>query len=357
MLISLPLVSYLIALIVLSPVAGRLAERFTAKRTFIAALLPVAVSQVGLSISTGVGEFILWRGLAGAGYAVATIACQEYALRASAHGKHGRAMGGFVTVVIGGTFCGTALGGVLADRLGTSVTFLIGAALVVGSGIIASRMMCSINTPDLPHIDALTAHRSGSPLSNPRFVGLLFGVAIPANIIMASFLWYVVPLALADLGSRPADVGRVLMVYYLITVLVAPFVARLVDRGSGASLLIAAGGIISGLGLLGLNYWYGLWPIVAAVAAAGIGHAIIRATQVPLAIMISTKGTNFPSSNTLSALRMWERAGSVIGLLATGVLVGHHGYAMTISMIGALALAGTVIFAIIEIADALRPDT
>src|SRR5690606_36485972 len=131
-----------------------------------------------------------------------------------------------------------------------------------------------------------------------------------------------VPLALADLGSRPADIGRVLMIYYLITILVAHLVARLVDHGAVASLLIAAGSAISSVGLIGLNYWYGLWPIVAAVAAAGVGHAVIRATQIPLAIMIAEKGAACQTSvNTLGSLRPWERVGSVIGLLAAGVLV------------------------------------
>ncbi len=353
-LISLPLVAYLLALIALSPVAGRLIERFTPKSVFLAALLPVAISHVGLSFSSSVAEFVLWRGVARAGYALATIACQEYALDAAQGGKHGRALGGFVTVVMGGTFCGTALGGVLADRLGPGTAFLIGAALVAASGFIALRLM-SRNPAGSPK--PAYHGRAGifSAFANPRFAGLLFGIAVPANILMAAFLWYVVPLALADLGSRPADIGRVLMIYYLTTILVAPGIGRLVDRSSGASSLLALGGVLSGLALVGVTFRYGFWPIAAAVAVSGLGHAVIRSTQVPLAIRIGMTGSaRTNSAQTVGALRMWERAGSVAGLLLTGLFVGQYGYSMTIGMIGCLVVAGAFAFLAVEFVEARR---
>lgn len=356
LLISLPLIAYLLALIVLSPLAGGLAERFTARKVFLVALLPVAISHVGLSMSTTVAEFVLWRGVAGAGYALATIACQEYALRAATGGHHGRAMGGFVAVVIGGTFCGTAVGGVLADRIGAGNTFLVGAALVAIAAFAAYRMM-STDEADSSHRNATLPHAPRSAFSNTRFVGLLFGIAIPANIMMAAFLWYIVPLSLSDLGSRPADIGRTLMIYYLMTILVAPMAARMVDRPTGASLLLASGAAISGMGLLLLTHWYGVWPMVAAVALAGIGHAIIRATLVPLTIRIATTGARqVASSKALGALRMWERGGSVIGLATTGVLVGRYGYGTTIGVIGGLTIAGTLIFLATETLETRLPD-
>lgn len=354
-LISLPLIAYLLGLIVLSPLAGGLAERYTARRMFLVALLPVGISHIGLSVSSSVGEFVLWRGVAGAGYALATIACQEYALRASPDGGRGRAMGGFVAVVIGGTFCGTAVGGVLADRLGTGITFLVGATLVAVSAFVAYKIMCRDDAQS-PGATLPGSSKPRSAFANGRFVGVLFGIAIPANIMMAAFLWYVVPLALSDLGSRPADIGRVLMIYYLMTILAAPVAARIMDRYSNASLLLACGGAISAIGLIGLTHWYGLWSIVSAVALAGIGHAIIRATQVPFTISVATAGARrTTSAKALGALRMWERAGSAIGLATTGVLVGRYGYGATIGAIGYLTVAGTLLFVTIEMLAARLP--
>ena len=68
------------------------------------------------------------------GIVTATIACQEYAIRAAEDRSRGRALGTFVTVVYGGVFCGSALGGVLAlsgvvAGVVTSVIVLLGALL------------------------------------------------------------------------------------------------------------------------------------------------------------------------------------------------------------------------------------
>src|SRR5690606_23915304 len=140
------------------------------------------------------------------------------------------------------TFCGTAIGGVLADRLGAGPTFLVGAALVAISAFAAIKMMAGedvragpTNVPRAPR----------SAFTNGRFAGLVFGIAIPANIMMAAFLWYIVPLALSDLGSRPADIGRVLMIYYLMTRLAVPVAARILDACSNTSGLLACGAAIS----------------------------------------------------------------------------------------------------------------
>ena len=120
-----------------------------------------------------------------------TIACQEYALAAASLGRHTRAAAGFVTVVIGGTFCGTAVGGVLADRIGQSNVFLVGAVLIVVAAGVALAMLSGESTKHT-HKGSATAGLRGflSVFRSVRFVGVLFGIAIPANILMAAFLWY-----------------------------------------------------------------------------------------------------------------------------------------------------------------------
>src|SRR5690606_17202245 len=187
--------------------------------------------------------------------------------------------------------------------IGTSLTFVTGAVLVTVSGILALRMMGKVSD-ERPIAQTAGAH-GRSAFSNVRFIGLLAGVSIPANIMMAAFLWYLVPLTLADLGARPADIGRALMLYYLITILIAPIAARLADSTVGAIALLLAGGMLSGLGLVSLGRWYGFWPIISAIIATGIGHAMIRASQTPYALQIARAPTSRTTpARTLNALRM-----------------------------------------------------
>src|SRR5690606_29182344 len=127
-------------------------------------------------------------------------------------------------------------------------------------------------------------HRHVPVLRNLRFVGLLLGIAIPMNVLMAAFLWYMVPLALNELGAGPADIGRALMSYYLLTIFVVPWTARIVETWSLAAVIACLGGALSGAALLVVAQWYGFWSVVGAIAVAGIGHGMIRATVVSLAV-------------------------------------------------------------------------
>src|SRR3546814_20941931 len=62
------------------------------------------------------------------------MAGQEDALGAAAELGSARSRSTFVAVIYGGVFCGSALGGVIAPRLGFEATFLLGALLAGLSG-------------------------------------------------------------------------------------------------------------------------------------------------------------------------------------------------------------------------------
>src|SRR3546814_7694996 len=62
------------------------------------------------------------------------MAGQEDALGAAADQGSARPLSTFVAVIYGGVFCGSALGGVIAARLGFEATFLLGALLAGLSG-------------------------------------------------------------------------------------------------------------------------------------------------------------------------------------------------------------------------------
>ncbi|MDX1433358.1 MAG: MFS transporter [Gammaproteobacteria bacterium] len=347
-LISLPLIAYLVSLVLLSPVAGIATERYPPRLLFLAALVPAVVSNIGLSLSETVTEIVVWRSMVGAAYAVASIACQDYALGAGGSGQRARAIGGFIAVITGGTFCGIAVGGVLADRIGQSNVFLVSALLTVAAGAMALAMLSGERVAAARQsTHDRRSHSIWSALRNARFMALLIGIAIPANIFVFAFLFYLVPLMLADVGSTPADIGRALMLYYLIIVLLAPRMGGLMERSIAPNVLVAVGGIVSGLALVILAYWHGYWAVTAAVAIAGLGHTMIRGPQVEVAMRIAEAGGGATSpAATLGALRTFERTGSIVGLLAAAALASRLGYVETAALTGCLAIAGALVFAI-----------
>ena len=66
-----------------------------------------------------------------------------------------------------------------------------------------------------------------------RYLALLPSVAVPMNADTAIFIWYLTPLNLAALGSGPAEIARIVVLYCLALVLFGPTVARLSDTRIG----------------------------------------------------------------------------------------------------------------------------
>ncbi|MCP4381682.1 MAG: MFS transporter, partial [Hyphomicrobiales bacterium] len=262
-----------------------------------------------------------------------------------------RPFGAFVAVVYAGVFCGTALGGVLAGRFGFEVAFLFGAAAATISGVLGIVVMRG-RAGD-PEAAAMTVPVAVEPRRRiwfgSRFVALLLGIAVPMAASTVIFIWYLTPLILAASGSGPAEIARVVMLYYLAVVLIGPTVARLSDRGVGALPLVGSGAIVSGVALLSLTAWSGFWAVTLAVAGLGIGHTLIRAPLFSL-----TLETTDGSSAGLSALRLIERVGAIVGLAASVLLLRNVGALSSVYALGIASLLGVALYAIVLAVGRLR---
>lgn len=341
-----PLALYLVGVAALSPFAGALARRFGPRRLFLASVLPTALALAAMGLSDSLAGITLWRGVTAVFYATATVACQEYAIRAAGDRATARPVGAFMAVVYGGVFCGSAMGGVIAGRFDVEAAFHSGAALAVLAGGLA--MSAMRGRAGDPGGGASPATASGRP-SKTRLAVLLLGVAVPMNAATAIFIWYLTPLILAAGGSGPAEIARVVMLYYLAVVVFGPAVTRLSDSRVGPSLLVALGALGSGAALLSLTAWSGFWAVVVAVLGLGLGHTLIRVPQYALTLRM-TGG----SGAGLGMLRLLERVGALLGLLASALLLGETGAEPSLRALGFVVLAGGVAFAMIEAAGRFR---
>ena len=240
---------YLIAILVGSPYARPLADRFGHRNLILLAAVPTIVAHVGLYLATNIIEIVIYRSIAGFGYAIVILACQDYVLDVVSKQQRTRSLGIYSGVLFAGIFCGTAMGGVLADRLGQDTVFLVSAALVLVCALFVYRLLPGRRS--LPNAGvAAVGETSASilaPLRSHRFSALLFGVAIPFNVLMQAFVSYLVPLYLNDLGASAADTGRVLMGFFLMIALMAPATARVTDGRFDPALVSVFGAVLAGV--------------------------------------------------------------------------------------------------------------
>ncbi|MFU2489807.1 MFS transporter [Thauera sp. WH-1] len=338
---ALPLLVYLLAIAIMSPFAGALARRFGPRRLFVGVLAPAAVTLLGMGLSTSVVGITAWRAGLALCYALGTIACQEYALRAAAGAGRAAPIGVSVTVIFGGVFCGSALGGLLAERFGFAVAFAAGAVTVLAAALpalLSMRGEAGDAVASAPAPAAVAVRRGWG-----RLAVLLLAVAVPANATTAIVVWYLSPLLLAELGSGPAEIARVVMLYYLVVMLVGGTASQLADRRVGPLPLVVGGALLSAAALLHLAAHVDFWGTVRMLVLLGIGHAMLRAPMHALALRIGGA-----DGGALSALRLGERIGALLGLLVSAVLLGHTGIAGTIAAVGWTVLCGALVCATVE---------
>jgi len=344
--VSLPIMAYLLTLALASPFAGRLSVGLGERRLLLVGMGVAAVSHLGMVVATDLSQVMALRALTGVGYALATIACLEYLIDRSPGTSRARTMGAFVAVVIGGTFAGTALGGILADRLGYRPVFAVSVVFVVAAAVLAWRMM-SARRPQNAAARSQSVSRRDifAVLHRPRLVALLAGVTVPMNVLLAAFLWYLVPLTLTAVGSGAAEVARALMLYYLAVLLAAPLVARVAEGPHRPWLLAGVGSVLSGAILLLPAMEPTTLTISLAVLIVGIGHGAVRGPQLTLALEIAEDdagGDNGAGRGaTLAAMRTLERLGSLAGLLVAALVAARFDLLVAMAVVGiAAAVAG-----------------
>lgn len=347
---SMPLVVYLLGLALLSPLAGGLARRFGPRRLFLAAILPTAAALIGMGASDSVVGITLGRLLLAVCYALATIACQEYALRAAPRRAWGGAAGTSVAVIFGGVFCGSALGGLLAERFGVGAAFATGAAIVMLAGVAGQLAMRGrAGDADGAQPSADPARSPGTPRLgswSPRLFVLLLGITAPMHATVAIVVWYLTPLLLAEQGAGTATVARVVMLYYLAAVILGPGVTRLSDSRIGARGLVVAGVLLAGLAVLALSRWQGAGAAALAMAGLGTAHTLLRSPLYTLVL-----GSSLGAPSVLPLLRMIERLAAMLGLLSSVALLSVFGIDATLRLVAAAVLVGGALYTLHEALD------
>lgn len=351
--ISLPIVAYVLTLAIITPLAGRMVTRTGQRGMFLIGIVPAALSHVGMAFAEDLVIIVALRALTGIGYGLATVACQEYLFDRLEVGKRARSAGVFVAVVIGGTFAGTALGGIFADKLGYQAVFGISAMTVMVSALLALGMMQGGRAGSGRESATFGLRDMLSVLRRPPLLALLAGVTVPMNVLMAAFLWYLVPLTMSGVGASASVIARTLMLYYLVILLVGPAAGAAADRALGRRRLVGLASLISAAALFLPVAMPMAATITAAVLIVGMGHAAVRGPQIALALDLAEQdGTTKGRGAVLAAMRSLERLGSLLGLLGISAVASRYGYFTAMGAVGALATAAALAYLVVSSAEA-----
>ena len=353
LLFGLPIALFMLAGAVTVPFGGRLADRFGARQVFLAGIVPATVGYVGTFLAHGYYDLIGWRILSGFGYGLIFIAAQAWVAENTHERSRAQDMSVFVGAVFAATICGPSIGGILAGRIGYEATFLLSAALALISGLIVYGMLDGTVKQRPPIQTASVGEEWRALLSDGRLFAVTIFAAVPGKLILAGFLFYLVPLYLSELGNRQSVIGWMIMLYGVSTLLCMPLAARYADRSGRHAAVVATGGILAGLGCLAslsdATVGGASNAVMIAILALGIGHALSLTSQLAIVQEVASRHHRLGQASVIGAYRLVERAGMVLGPVVAGVLAANFGYQGAIVGIGVIVLAGIGLYMIMMI--------
>ncbi|AWU96972.1 MFS transporter (plasmid) [Azospirillum ramasamyi] len=356
LMMGLPIGLFMALVAVFTPFAGAWADRFGSRRTLLLGTLPAVAGFAGTALAGSMAELLLWRSACALGYAVMFIGAQGFIARHTPAGQRARGMAQFVAAVVVAGLCGAPLGGILADLLGYRATFAASALQALAASFAAATLLPA-DRGERGRARRFRLGDVGGLLANQRFVALLLFSSVPTKLMLTGYLFYLVPVSLHAAGETPAGIGRLMMTYGLIIVLLGPWVSRLADRTGRHALFAGIGGLVGGAGALAILQDPGVPGILAGIAALGVAHALNNATQLALVPEICrAECARMGESSVFGVYRLLERGGSVAGPLLAAAVADRFGIQAALVTLGALGvLCGTAFCAVFLLAPAAAP--
>ncbi len=342
--VGLPISIFMFTWALSMPWAGTLSDRIGSRKAFLAGAAVTTAGLVLTACAQSLLDLLLWRSLTALGYGLVFITTQGYVTANTPPAQRTRGMAVFLSTFFAGSLAGSAIGGILADRLGHSTTILVSGLLSATAALFVLRFLRG-GPAAAGARKALSTHDFRLLLRNRKFVGITFLSAVPAKIALTGFLYYSVPLYLKLLGNNQSTTGRVMMAYGLAIILVSPAVAKLADRIGRLRWFVSVGGYASALSMFIVYYFDNTAGLLLSITLLGVAHSIGVSPQLALINDLCKDVVQEVGSGTAAGIfRLIERLGNVLGPVIAGILISQFGFQGAFLGIGAVCLACVTCF-------------
>lgn len=336
-----------LAMIIVSPIWGSLADRVGRKPMIERAMFGGAISIFMMAWATNVYQLLILRIIQGT--LTGTIAaCTALVSASSPSRKIGFSLGLLQTGFFLGNFLGPLLGGILADILGFKNSFRITAALLFIAGWLIFFLVEEKFTPSIKKKYAISFNKRIALLFNNRqlciMFFILFLVQFSVKIISPIF-----PLFVETIISNPKIVSTLTGLMFAITGLMSAFssinIGKLIEKKPSNFLLTIS---LLGTGLFFLPQ--GFVSNITQLALLRIGLGLFYGAIIPIVntnISLSTPSQN--RGEIFGIAHSTTIFGNILGPISGGFIMITFGLpAVFVFTGGLLLLAGLALPATIK---------
>ncbi len=310
-------------------------------------LYGVVVTAIGVglcSLAQTTLQLVGCRALVGLGYGLVVVSTQTVVIRLSAAGNRSSAISGLEAGYYAGFISSTAIGGMLADKIGFRGVFVFGALQMLVALAFAFAFLRKISSDrPVPQSAALSDGASAanvrllSLLADREFLGTLLLSAIPAALCLAGFLYFASPLFLTEAGVSQANIARLMMPYGLCMIYLAPLLGKWVDAVGDKRIPVLLGGVLGGMALLIFHFFHSPLAFVAILILFSVSGGLSYGARLTL-VSESSGARRVGVSRALGVFSSLERVGNILGPMLVGSLLVVFSVTAAIGFIGLVFL-------------------
>lgn len=315
-------------------VGGIFSERFGWRGGFGLGAVAASLGLLVGGMASTLPVFIAGRAISGFGFGLVLMASQIGTLNEK---NSGAGLTGVFAGIFSGSICGSAAGALLAERMGFEAVFFVAAVLVPFSIFALALSRSEVDIPDRFFQEADLQEGGAASvkafLGDPRMQFLLFFISLPAAICLTGFLYYMLPLMLAETEATQGDIGRFFMLYGLCFITAGPLLGRLLDRSRKKAFFAMLTGLLSGASLVIAGLSSEMLVVAFAVIIIGLAQCL-AAPSTMLCVVALPSAQRLGRGKTAGIYRTLERVGQVLGPLLFGVALVHFGVSALLISVG-----------------------
>jgi len=343
LLMALPMAMWALTMMLVTPFGPRLVQVLGVRKSLLAGMVPAAVGTLMCAFATGYMELVIWRCVTAAGFGIVSVTGILYVTMAAQSGRSARSAAVFIGAQTAAGVCGTAMGGILADRLGYSGTLFVSAALIACNCLLVARIISSASPARLSggeNEDEGSLASYAKVLRSLSFVSFIPLAALPPRIVLTGFLLFMTPVVLHNLEYSDAAVGRFMMCYFISNLLFTPLVARVLDRFNCHRSLLLVGSALMGGAVLLFSWSTLVSSLVASMVLLGLGMSLMTTSLISIIPVQFVRECAAEGQGTVtSLLRVVERIGSILGPLLVALLIKSFGFSEGAMILGLILAA------------------
>jgi MFS family permease len=326
--------SYAVAMVLVTPPAGRIVDRFGPRTPLLVGMVGLAVAVLLFAVGGPFWLLVVARLAQGVAAGTAWVASMALIAAVTPIERRGEAFGVAMSAVSFGLLIGPPIAGVLVEHYGTAAPFVAAAALAVVDAVLRLLVVRSSprTTDDVAGPAAL--------LRVPGTVSVALAVLVGAALFSATEP--VLPLQLTRrFGLDALDVGLLFAVAVLTNIVASVVVGRWTAT-AGPRVLVGAGAACGVVALVLVGLGDAVWVVGTGMGLLGVG---VAAVLVAATVLIGEQGAKATPPTLGGAYALFNLAyagGTAVGPLLSGPAVEGLGFGPAMLVVAGAALAAAV---------------